>query len=407
MRHQEQLHGRADSPFTIIISNSVRPYGYEINNILALPPGFRYRSRYRRHWVRVDRPVERLPGTNGLVILRCYEDGRLFPIRKIYVETARKVGDILYVEYLLRDWIKLSSSQDRRRRQVDRFNELVSASLVEKNEPGTDLRQLLFFGADFCYFLDEEPPDEAPTTDEERWGNIVDELRRIPVYHEYDFLKVVQLRDEHNRAAPIVDGVGYRLRPFGTYELEMLQRRHVLESDAPATPGNRLIRLLLNEQDYRAIEDTFPVSARYDVIRYRFQTTSDRLRKHSFMLLRNEPSTHSRDPDQGPASDRPAPSLGLIPDILVPTIIDRTRGQLAVLAVRAALAALLFTAFVAPHLVLASAESQGTVHIPSGQAIMPADAAERSLGQLALVTLVLVLTGSFDTTIRAITARLR
>jgi len=149
------------------------------------------------------------------------------------------------------------------------------------------------------------------------------------------------------------------------------------------------------------------VSARYDVIRYRFQTTSDRLRKHSFMLLRNEPSTHSRDPDQGPASDRPAPSLGLIPDILVPTIIDRTRGQLAVLAVRAALAALLFTAFVAPHLVLASAESQGTVHIPSGQAIMPADAAERSLGQLALVTLVLVLTGSFDTTIRAITARLR
>jgi hypothetical protein len=404
MWHDEQARGsRIDGRFTVIVSNTLRPYAYEVNNVLALPPGFRYHCRYRHHWVQMDRPAERLPRTNGLFILRSFDDGRLYPLRRIFVDSARMVGDILYVEYLLRDWITLSSSVDKRRRQLDRFNEMVSATLAEPNQPGQDLRQLLFFGPDFCWFLDEEPGPDTPATDEERWGNIVDELRRIPVYHEYDFLKVVQLRDEHRRAVPVVDGEGYRLRPSGTYELEMLQRRHVLENDVNAAPSNRLIRLLLNEQDYRAIEDTFPVASRYDVFRYRFQTTSHHLRKHSFMLLRNEPSTHSRDPDAGGA----APLSTLIPDVLIPTVIDRTRGQLAVLGMRAALALLLFTAYVAPQAVLGPAEAGGVVRLPSGPVLMSSDVANRGLAQLALVLLVLVLTGSFDAGVRAVTARIR
>jgi len=401
LANRGQQHRQGEARFTIIIVDAVRPYAYEVNNILALPAGFGYRCRYRQRRVRVDRPVERLQGTDGLVILRCFEDARLFPVRKIHIETTRKVGDIVFVEYLLRDWIKLSSLVDERQRQIDRFNGLVAANLVERNEPGSDLRHLVFFGTDFCYFLDEWPASaDEPTTDDERWGNLVDELRRIPIYHEYDFLKVVQLTDERQRHASVIDGDGYRLRPMGTYELEMLQRRHVLGSDDWAMSGNRLIRLLMNERDYRPIEDTFSVSARYDLFRYRFQTTSDRVRKHSFLLLRNEPRTRSYDREVEPATSPPggAPRIvEQIPDVVIPTVIDRTRGQMVVLASRAALAILLVALYAAPGTLLGAA-GRGGLHPPFGQT---------TISQLALILLVLVLTGSFDAFLRALTARLR
>src|SRR2546429_8544129 len=155
MGYQGQSYGRPDPRFTIIVIDAVRPYAYEINNILALPAGFTYRCRYRQRRVGVDRPVERLRHTNGLVILRCLEDGRMFPVRKIHGDAARKVGDIVYIQYSLADRVKLSSAQGERQRQIDHFNELVLPNLAEPNEPGADLTHMVFFGIDFCYFLDE------------------------------------------------------------------------------------------------------------------------------------------------------------------------------------------------------------------------------------------------------------
>jgi hypothetical protein len=396
-QHRTTSHPR----FTIIIVDAVRPYAYEINNILALPPGFGYRCRYRQRRVRVEHAAERLQGTDGLVILRCFEDGRLYPLRKIRVDGTRKVGDIVYIKYLVGDWIKLSSSQTERQSQIDRFNALVSANLEEANQPGRELQHLVFFGQDFCYFLDEWPSSaDEPTTDDERWGNTVDEVRRIPIYHEYDFLKVVQLTDENQRDASILESDGYRLRPLGTYELEMLQRRHTLSSDDQPASSNRLIRLLMNERDYRPIEDTFSVSARYDLFRYRFQTTSDRLRRHSFMLLRNEASTHSRDLEQTHDTDVPAtPSqiVGAVPDVLIPTVIDRTRAQLVTLVVRIALAVLLAAIYVVPDAVVSGAGRAG-FRLPVQQT---------TISQLSGLLLILVLTGSFDALIRALPSRLR
>jgi hypothetical protein len=397
MGYQGRPAGWPDPRFTIIIVDAVRPYAYEINNILALPPGFGYRCRYRQRRVRVDHPAERLAGTHGLVILRSFEDGRLFPVRKIHVDKARKVGDIVYIQYTLRDWVKLSSSQEERQRQIDHFNELVSPNLAEPNEPGADLHHLVFFGIDFCYFLDES--SDEPCTADERWGNIVDELRRLPIYHQYDFLKVVALLNEHQQEAPIVDDIGFQLRPAGTYELEMLQRRHALASEDGGPAPNRLIRLLLNERDYRPIEDTFSVGGRYDLFRYRFHTMSDRARKHSFMLLRNEPTTYSREPDREPepAAGSASRVLGPIPDILIPTVIDPTHGQMAVIGARVLLGVLLFIVYVAPQLVTQVATANRALRIPIG---------DTAISQMGLVLLVLVLAGSFDRFLTALTARL-
>jgi hypothetical protein len=401
MADRRGYNRRVEARFAIIIVDAVRPYAYEINNILSLPQGFSYRCRYRQRRVRVDRPAERLQHTDGLVILRCFENARLYPIRKIQVKNARKVGDIVYVEYILRDWIRLSSSVAERQPQIDRFNTLVSASLMEENKPGSELNHLVFFGTDFCYFLDERSPTpDDPTTDDERWGNIVDEVRRIPIYHEYDFLKVVRLTDERQHEATVLDGDGYVLRPHGTYELEMLQRRHALASDDPTTSKNRLIRLLMNERDYRPIDDTFSVSARYDLFSYRFQTTSDRARRHSFFLVRSEPSTRSRDLDAGHAQPPPAsspPAIDWIPDIVIPAVIDPTRSQQAVRAARVSLAVLLLGLYVGSGPLLDGAAGRG-IHFPLGQNLV---------SQISLILFILVVTGSLDAFLRTLTTRLR
>ena len=39
-----------DRLIAYIIFNSIPPYAYEVNNILALPNGMPYRARFRREW---------------------------------------------------------------------------------------------------------------------------------------------------------------------------------------------------------------------------------------------------------------------------------------------------------------------------------------------------------------------
>jgi hypothetical protein len=75
--------------------------------------------------------------------------------------------------------------------------------------------------------------------------------------------------------------------------------------------------------------------------------------------------------------------------------------------VRILVAMLLFLAYIAPQVLLAPLIVKGTLRIASGPAAVSADAAYRGLSQLALVLLVLVLTGSFGDVLRLLTSRLR
>jgi hypothetical protein len=89
--------------------------------------------------------------------------------------------------------------------------------------------------------------------------------------------------------------------------------------------------------------------------------------------------------------------VGPIPDILIPTVIDPTHGQMAVIGARVLLGVLLFIVYVAPQLVTQVATANRALRIPIG---------DTAISQMGLVLLVLVLAGSFDRFLTALTARL-
>src|SRR5690349_12187560 len=93
-----------EKKFVIIIVNSIAPYCYELNNILALPDNFVYRFRFRKskkgEWMpQIDNPKS-LRDCDGLIVLREFQTtGQFIPIRKIHINKVSVIGDIVYIEY--------------------------------------------------------------------------------------------------------------------------------------------------------------------------------------------------------------------------------------------------------------------------------------------------------------------
>lgn len=401
-RHRENL---ASPAFTLIVINTIDPYGFEINSILAPPIGFRYQCRYHFQWVAVDDAVHQMPNTNGLVILRSFADGRLLPIRRIRIASARKVGDILFAEYVLHDWIKLSSSKLHRQRQLQEFNELVTAGLKVDRRPGQNLDQMVFLGADFSYFLDRSGKQDDPTDEHERWGNIVNELVSLAFYRGFDFLKVVRLLDDSGGPALVVPGTGYVLRNHTSYELEILHRRE--SNDAGGNSGHR-IHLGIDPSACIPMKVSVPLPSKYGVATCRFRTGALDLPKRSFLSLScDAPSgVNFGSSAMVRRDEEPRASLG-VPEIDLPLEVARTRRQRIGLGVRVVGSIVLLALYVAPQVVLGPFTPSSAFHLDAGQSSSMADTIDRTVAQVALVAFILIASGSVDGAIRVLFERSR
>jgi len=216
-----------------IIINSIKPYAYEINNILALPKGFQYRVRYKQKWISdtllkritkgdFDKKHLAIRPERALLILRDFSSGYFIPLRYVNIISINKFSNVYYFRYSLDGLYRyppLSENDKSEEHELKEFpilreikknieKEIINQRGV-RNIPNKDLEYLVFSvnGAP-----SKEPPS-AEISDDESWGYILRFLRAIRepgpsledktrnedekyVFTDFDFIRLVSVYQE-------------------------------------------------------------------------------------------------------------------------------------------------------------------------------------------------------------------
>ena len=311
----------------IIIINSIPPYCYEINNILSLPNGFRYRFRYQKKkgegWLpEIDNPKE-MENNIGLIVLREFQEtGKFIPIRNIFIDKIEVIGDIIYIEYQLKNRITFSPDESDRVRQINQFNDRINADIqLEKypNIPRQNLKNLVFIGNDYTYDFENGKNSNKEITsenkknsnkkiasengknsnkeiasenvqDSEKWGRTIELLGRfegngIDVYKNYDFINIRSIYDlKHKPAKIFIDKNRqyFLLENRKIYILSILQRSY---SEKTNNNHRRDIELKVDDTIVKAMNPKLSLTGKYDVLDFYIRPEILSSSKNSFLLL--------------------------------------------------------------------------------------------------------------------------
>jgi hypothetical protein len=215
--------GEADGDLhCIFIIQAVAPYHYDLNQILALPSGFRYHNRYSQAWV--DRNlqqgiVDQLHHKRLLLIMRDKARNLLVPVRWATIELVQPIGGVYYFEYRLGELIDYKSDAGLRNQEIEHHTQTLGQyHSALPGTPGTDLTSpSVFLSAAGTQF------PTAPADDLAHWGNVVAAVATAEIYEKVDFLKIVGLRTSDKRKRASLVGDGYLVAPNTVYTLLIFQ----------------------------------------------------------------------------------------------------------------------------------------------------------------------------------------
>jgi hypothetical protein len=196
------------------------PYCYDINSILALPTGFRYRNRFRKAWVEgnLHDNVGTMVGSDVLIILRVQDQNQLIPVRWGVIREARQVGGIYWFEYILGDLVAYPDDPDECQAEIRHATKLFADMHVWL--PGTEgqmLTQPSVFRSTAGSQLQMRNGDDFTA-----WGNSVQAVTISSIYERAEFLKVLGLFDLKGRGSTVMDE-HYVIRSNTVYQLRVFQ----------------------------------------------------------------------------------------------------------------------------------------------------------------------------------------
>jgi len=211
------------------------PYCYDINSILALPTGFRYRNRFNAPWVEpnLHDNIGAMMGADVLVVLRVQKNNHLIPVRWGTIQVAQQVGSIYYFEYILGDLIRYSQ------KSADRANEISQATSLFSDThawlPGTPgvalgVTEPSVFRSVVGQRLTKESAEDLTA-----WGNSVAAVTTANIYERAEFLKILGLFDLKDRPSAVHEE-HYVVRSNTVYQLRVFQYVPVPGTAPTVTP---------------------------------------------------------------------------------------------------------------------------------------------------------------------------
>jgi hypothetical protein len=288
--------------FAIIIVNSIKPYCYELNNVLSLPSGFTYRFRYQKkkkgEWMPEIPNPKQLKGCKALVVLREFSvTAKLIPIRKILITKVVMIGDIVYIEYELDERIIFSSDILIREKQLEVFNQRILTDIntsLYPNIPGEDLRNLVFFGTDYTYdFKDDDYKGDRNDEDSNRWGNLLELIGSfngtgIDEYKDFDFMKITGVFDENGNPARILrikNKSFFVIYNRKVYAIQFLQRTFTGSIGSSAVTIPRDVVLVSDPNEVKLLTPRLNISGKYDLLSLVFRPEISRMKRNTFLML--------------------------------------------------------------------------------------------------------------------------
>jgi hypothetical protein len=209
------------------------PYCYDINWILALPAGIRYRNRFRKVWVEgnLHDHIDTMVGSEVLIILRLQEANLLIPVRWGKIKEARQRGSIYFFQYVLGDLVAYPSDRDQREANIANATKVFAQQHVWlPGVAGEMLHQPSVFRSTAGSQL-----RRAGTDDDAAWGNSVEAVTIAPIYERAEFLQVLGLFNLNEEASSVSDE-NYVIRSNTVYQLRVFQYVPVPGNPPSATP---------------------------------------------------------------------------------------------------------------------------------------------------------------------------
>jgi len=263
------------------IINSIDPYCWDINHILALPSGFSYRNRWRQKWVDpslVDN-IQSLVSQRVLLILRDYDKDRLIPVRWGRISFAQRIGQVFYFEYDLENLVDYNADSNARTAEIDAFNR----TFLERH-PGMQRAVRQDIAPSVFVSRVGGTLRSAPDIDLDKWGSVVSAVGEVDAYKGVEFLKIVELSSSHRERVNIRESK-YELKPNTVYEMRIFQlvpnpggevQPHDIELNTLAD------QILVLRGQQRAV-------GLYDMLRFIFKVQDVRPGETSFVEVRHTP----------------------------------------------------------------------------------------------------------------------
>jgi hypothetical protein len=271
---------------TYIIANTVDPYGYELPLIVAYPPGFLYRARFKSEWVddAVLGRLADLKGSPALVVYRHFESGCLYPVRFANVRAIARYGDVVYVEYELREIVAYHESPPRRDEQVGEFNrdwEAEHPEYASSNVAGGHMRPLVLRSKYWPKIDNPYLPSDHEAREFSSWSNLCELVAKLPIYTSMEFLRVIDLREERSDTVVAPYGRRYRLRSGLIYELRVAQQ--IFRASDTVRPHD--VSFETDGHALKSLTRKRRAVGKYDVLSFRFRAIDSEGERMAGMLV--------------------------------------------------------------------------------------------------------------------------
>lgn len=218
-----------------ILIHSHRPYCFDLNEILALPSGFRYRNRFDMQWVDPTlRPdVEATAADRVLLVLRDLDHNTLIPFRWGNLFNVERVGKVVLFEYHLDKLVAYDNDDNVRQQEIIARTKLFADNYTWLPGPqGQPLTAPSVFRGNLGSAL-----PSADANDLTAWGNCVSAIATAPVYSRIEFLKIVGLLSADGERAK-VSNESFIVGPNSVYQLKVFQ--YVPEPGLESIPSHSL-----------------------------------------------------------------------------------------------------------------------------------------------------------------------
>ena len=244
------------------IINSIIPYKFDVNQIVALRTGLTYRNRWKSQWVEpaLSNNISELKSKEVLLVLRDWKKDRLIPLRWGTIYLATKIGDVFYFEYQLGDLVKYDSDEDARSKQIDAINRKfvqlhsgIARAIDGPIKPSVFMSQI------------HMQLEHSLDTDLDAWGNLVSALGDVEAFNGIEFIKIIDIKHLDERA--IIKGRAFELYANSTYELSVFQTIPKTEESPP--PHD--IELKVLDSQVAVLRGKQRAVGRYDVLRFIFR----------------------------------------------------------------------------------------------------------------------------------------
>ena len=302
-----------------LITNTIRPYCFDVPRLMALPDQFEYRFRYRERWLQRGLQGTGMQGRAAVIVMRDFDTSGFHAIRLARITKVEEYGEIKHIvfavcEYPSKHW----------RDEVVHILQQTLKAIHETNVGGRDLSPLVLE-------LDASFPDSTDRNDSEQakhWDDVVSSLGGLECFKDYSFFRVLGVKDSKKRETPTASyegrgGRAFKLSPAKSYDLQVLQKLpwRLSENESISNPFE--VKLTTTGSALALVRDSETVVGKYDVLSFLFRTSETKIEQNTHLeIAAPQPGTGG--------VDAPHVWLGVL---ITPTIGARVLSALAIVVV--------------------------------------------------------------------------